>query len=162
MFSLIFNDRFYLSFFVAMHGFRESGFDCYWSLYLSAQKCRPCVYISMPLWYQRKVVQRAWSMVQVFIWTAEKTRFNTCANNKGADQSAHPRLRIRADWSAPLFFAVACFVFFFFKGEASHKLKWKAKWFSGMYKFLIESIITGLFSPLIQSKVLSYCCWVNQ
>ena len=26
---IVFNDRFYLSFFVATHGFRESGFDFY-------------------------------------------------------------------------------------------------------------------------------------
>ena len=29
----LFNDRFYLSFFVAMLGFRDSGFDFYWILY---------------------------------------------------------------------------------------------------------------------------------
>ena len=42
------NDRFYLSFFVAMHGFRESDFDNYSISYLSAHKSRPnvsvCVY----------------------------------------------------------------------------------------------------------------------
>ena len=54
---MIFNDRFYLLFFVAMRGFRESGFDFYWSLYLSAQKRRPRVYISTPLRYQQKVVR---------------------------------------------------------------------------------------------------------
>ena len=44
----IFNDRFYLSFFVATHGFRESDFDYYSISYLSAHKSRPnvsiCVY----------------------------------------------------------------------------------------------------------------------
>ena len=61
----------------------------------------------------------------------------------------HERTTKAQIWSAPLFFTVARFVFFFFEGEASHKLKWKAKWYSGMYKFLVESVITGLFSPLI-------------
>ena len=45
---LIFNDRFYLSFFVATHGFRESDFDYYPISYLSAHISRPsvsmCVY----------------------------------------------------------------------------------------------------------------------
>ena len=48
----IFNDRFYLSFFVATHGFRKSDFDYYSISYLSAHKSRPnvqCVYISAPL-----------------------------------------------------------------------------------------------------------------
>ena len=44
----IFNDRFYLSFLVAMHGFRESDFDYYSISYSSAHKSRPnvsmCVY----------------------------------------------------------------------------------------------------------------------
>ena len=48
MCGVIFNDRFYLSFFVAMHGFRESDFDYYSISYLSAHKSRPnvsmCVY----------------------------------------------------------------------------------------------------------------------
>ena len=41
-------------------------------------------------------------------------------------------LRIRADWSAPLLFANARF-FLFFSTEKLHKLKWRGKWFSGMY-----------------------------
>ena len=45
---IIFNDRFYLSFFVATHGFRESDFDYYSVSYSSAHKSRPnvsmCVY----------------------------------------------------------------------------------------------------------------------
>ena len=117
----------------------------YWSLYLSAQKRRPCVYISTPLRWQQKVVRLVldpWfkssyeplrKLSLIHVWTTK----------------AKISLRVCADWSALLFFAVARFVFFFFKGEASHKLKWKAKWFSGMYKFLVESVITGLFSPLI-------------
>ena len=44
----IFNDRFYLSFLVATHGFRESDCDYYKISYLSAHKSRPnvllCVY----------------------------------------------------------------------------------------------------------------------
>ena len=47
--SAIFNDRFYLSFFVATHGFRESDFDYYSISYSSAHKSRPnvsmCVYM---------------------------------------------------------------------------------------------------------------------
>ena len=92
----IFNDRFYLSFFIAMHGFRESGFDLYWSLYLSTQKCRPCVYISTPLRYQQKVVRLVLDPKFKSSYEPEKTRFNTCANNKGADQSAHPHRLISA------------------------------------------------------------------
>ena len=45
---------------------------------------------------------------------AEKTRLNMCANNKGADQPAHPRRLIRAfvvRYSLP-----------FFDEEESHKL----------------------------------------
>ena len=113
----VFNDRFYPSFFVATRGYRDSGFDFYWILYESAQKSRLCVYISTPLnRYQPK--SRAictWSMVQVSIRAAEKTRFNTCANNKGTDQSARPRRLISTfvvRWSS-FFFS------FFFDGEAS-------------------------------------------
>ena len=46
--TFVFNDRFYLSFFVATHGFRESDFDYYSILYLSTHKSSPnvsvCVY----------------------------------------------------------------------------------------------------------------------
>ena len=143
--TLIFNDRFYLSFFVAMRGFRESGFDFYWSLYLSAQKRRPCVYISTPLRYQQKVARLV--LDPWFKSSYEPLRKLALIHVRTT--KAQISLRVRADWSAPLFFAVAHFVFFFFEGETAHKFKWKAKWFSGMYKFLIESVITGLFSPLI-------------
>ena len=140
-----FNDTVYLSFFVAMRGFRESGFDFYWSLYLSAQKRRPCVYISTPLRCQPKVVRLV--LDPWFKSSYEPLRKLSFIHVRTT--KAQISLHICADWSAPLFFAVARSVFFFFEGEASHKLKWKAKWFSGMYKFLIESVITGLFSPLI-------------
>ena len=80
---------FYLSFFVAMRGFRESGFDFYWSLYVSAQKYRPCVYISTPLRYQQKVVRLV--LDPWFKSSYEPLRklalINMRANNKGADQS---------------------------------------------------------------------------
>ena len=139
-----------------MHGFRESGFDIYWSLYLSAQKRKPCVYISTLLRYQQKVVRLA--LDPWFKSSYEPLRKLALIHVRTT--KAQICLRVRADWSAPLFFAVARFVFFFFEGEASHKFKWKAKWFPGMYKFLIESVITGLFSPLILlfgSRLLS--CW---
>ena len=42
-------------------------------------------------------------------------------------------LRVRTDWSAPLLFAEARFFFLFFSTRKLHKLKWRAKWFSGMY-----------------------------
>ena len=49
IFRDIFNDRFYLPFFVATHGFRERDFDYYSISYLSAYKSRPnvsmCVYM---------------------------------------------------------------------------------------------------------------------
>ena len=41
--SLLFNDRFCLSFFVAKHGFRESDFDYYSISYSSTHKSRPNV-----------------------------------------------------------------------------------------------------------------------
>ena len=48
LFFRVFNDRFYLSFFVAPHGFRVNDFDYYSIAYLSAHKSRPsvsmCVY----------------------------------------------------------------------------------------------------------------------
>ena len=131
--SGIFNDRFDLSFFVAMRGFRERGFDSYWSLYLSAQKRRPCVDISTPLRYQQKVV---WLVLDPWFKSSYEP-LRKLALIHVRTTKAQISLRVCADWSAPLFFAVARFVFFFFEGEASHKFKWKAKWFSGMYKFLI-------------------------
>ena len=148
-------DKFYLSFFVAMRGFRENGFDFYWSLYLSAQKRKPCVYISTQLRYQQKVVRLV--LDPWFKSSYEPLRKLALIHVRTT--KAQISLRVRADWSAPLVFAVAHFVFFLFEGEASHKLKWKAKWFSGMYKFLIESVITGLVSPLIYHSARSRGSW---
>ena len=130
----------------------EKVADFYWSLYLSAQKRRPCVYISTPLRYQQKVVRLV--LDPWFKSSYEPLRKLTLILVHVRTTNAQISLR---DWSAPLFFAVARFVFFFFEGEASHKLKWKAKWFSGMYKFLIESVITGLFSRLIHVRYVLIC-----
>ena len=63
-----------------------------------------CVYISTPLKScpYKSSATCAWSMARV----AEKTRLNICANNKGADQPAHPRRLISA-------FVVRCSSFSF-------------------------------------------------
>ena len=55
-FSLCFLMTYFICHF-PLCGFGESGFDFHWSLYLSAQKRRPWVYISTPLRYQQKVVR---------------------------------------------------------------------------------------------------------
>ena len=62
-----------------------------------------CVYISTPLKScpYKSSATCAWSMARV----AEKTHLNICANNKGADQPAHPRRLISA-------FVVSCSSFF--------------------------------------------------
>ena len=59
-------------------------------------------------------------------WVAEKTRLNTCANNKGADQPAHLRRLISA-------FVVRYSSFF--DEEASHKLKWRTEWYLEFISF---------------------------
>ena len=119
-----FNDRFYLSFFFAMRGFRWSGFDYYWTSHLSALKSRPNVFCITQL---------------------KRYSYDSCLNYGSSlhmcclDKPAliHVRttmvqisLRFRADWSAPLFFTIARSSF---DGEASHELKLRAKWFWGIY-----------------------------
>ena len=105
---------FYLSFFIAMRGFRESGIDFYWSLYLSAQKRRLCVYISTPLKSQQKVVRLV--LDPWFKSSYEPLRKLSLIHVRTT--KAQISLRVRADWSAPLFFAVARSVFFVFEWEA--------------------------------------------
>ena len=60
-------------------------------------------------------------------WVAEKTRLNTCANNKGADQPEHPCRLISV-------FVVRCSSVFFDE-EASHKLKWRTEWYLEFISF---------------------------
>ena len=125
----IFNDRFYLSFFVATHGFRESDFDYYSISYLSARtKVDPmfqCVYISKPLKSRpyKSSATCAWSMARV----AEKPALIYVRTTK-----AQLSLRVRAGGSAPLLFAIARF---FFYEEASHKLKWRTEWYREFISF---------------------------
>ena len=84
-----------------------------------------CVYISTPLksCSYKSSATCAWSMARV----AEKTRFNICVNNKGADQPARPRKLIST--------FVVRYSSFFFDEEASHKLKWRTEWYREFISF---------------------------
>ena len=124
----IFNDRFYLSFFVATHGFRESDLTTIQFRIHPRTKVDPmfqCVYISTPLKSCRykSSATCAWSMARV----TEKTHLNICVNNKGADQPARPRRLISA-------FVVRCSSFFF-NEEASYILKWRTEWYLEFISF---------------------------
>ena len=97
----VINDRFHLPFFVAMCGFRESGWLLSNFVFIRT-KSRPCVYISTPLKrYQNKnSATCAWSIVQVFC--GKKSALIHVRTTK-----AQISLRVRTDWSAPLLFAIA-------------------------------------------------------
>ena len=97
-----------------------------------------CVCILVRHWraVHTKVVQRAWSMARV----AEKTHLNICANNKGADQPVRPRRLISA-------FVVRCSSFV--RRRSVSQTQMENRMIPGIYSFLIEYVISGLFSPLI-------------
>ena len=82
-----------------------------------------CVYISMPLksYPYRSSATCAWSMVSR--WES----LNTCANNKGANQPAHPHRLISA--------FVVHYSLFVYDEKASHKLKWRTEWYLEFISF---------------------------
>ena len=121
---IIFIDRFYLSFFVATRGFRDSGFDFYWFCINPCKKVdHVCILVRHWIDTNQKVVRFVLDLW--FKSPYELLRKLTLIHVQTT--KAQISLRIRADWSAP------CFFFSFFSTEKLHKLKWRAKWFSGMY-----------------------------
>ena len=113
-----------------------------------------CVYINTLLKsYPYKVVR----LVLDLWWVAEKTRLNTCANNKGADQPEHLRRLISA-------FVVRCSSFLF-EEEASRKLKWIDTWnllvshrichFRAIQPF--DFFFLGITEPILVSLKIEFC-----
>ena len=99
-----FNDRFYLSFFVATHGFRESDFDYYSISYLSAHKSRPNVLLCVYKYaIEELFIQKGCDLCLIYGESLRKPALIHVRTTM-----AQISLRVRAGWSAPLLFAIAC------------------------------------------------------
>ena len=126
---VFFNDRFYQSFFVATRGLETVALTSI-EFCINPPRKVDHVFILVRHWIDTN--QKVVRFVLDLWFKSPYEPLRKLALIHVRTTKAQISLRVRADWSAPLLFAEARF-FSFFSTEKLHKLKWRAKWFSGMY-----------------------------
>ena len=127
----VFNDRFYLSFFVATRSFRCVALTSI-EFCINPHKKVDHVCILVRHWIDTN--QNVVRFVLDLRFKSPYEPLRKLALIHVRTTKAQISLRVHEDWSAPLLFAEARFFFsLFFLMEKLHKLKWRAKCFSGMY-----------------------------